>query len=57
MSGPGRGKLRGIGRLPGRGEMDAMTLKKAEAPNPKSKKLEEDEMGVQSGSQEERIYE
>ena len=57
MSGPGRGKLRGTGRLPGRGEMDAMTLKKAEAPNPKSKKLEEDEMGVESGSQEERIYE
>ena len=29
--------------------MDAMTLKKAEAPNPKSEKLEEDKKGVESG--------
>lgn len=41
--------MRGTGKLPGRGEMDAMTLKKAEAPNPKSEKLEEDEKGVESG--------
>ena len=29
--------------------MDAMTLKRAEAPNPKSEKLEEDKKGVLSG--------
>ena len=38
--------------------MDAMTLKRAEAPNPKSEKLEEDKKGVwNQGSQGERIYE
>ena len=41
--------MRGTGRLPGRGEMGALTLKKAEVPDPKFEKLEEDEKGVESG--------
>lgn len=56
ISGPRRGRgvaLPGTsGRLPERGVLDAVSLKKAEAPNPKSE-LWESEKGVASGKSRE----